>query len=83
MNEIKTRSTPSTAGPAALASKFYIAVKELIIEWKDCQSEFVGYVHCDACFEAHDLTTLDAEPVWLITRREKNEDYVKLARFVK
>lgn len=71
---------PSTAGVRDLASKFYIAVKELIIEWKECQSEFVGYVHCDACFETTDL---DYEPVWLTTHSEKDEEYVKLARFVK
>ena len=63
-----------------LASKFYIAVKELIIEWEDSQSEFAGYIHCDACFEADNL---DVEPVWLTTHCETNEEYVKLAHFVK
>ena len=62
------------------ASKFYIALKELIIEWKDIQSELVGYVHCDACFETVDP---NREPVWITTPHDKNEDYVKLARFVK
>ena len=28
--------------------KFYIAVKELIIEWEDYQAEISGYVHCGA-----------------------------------
>ena len=28
--------------------KFYIAVKELIIEWEDYQAEIAGYVHCNA-----------------------------------
>ena len=29
--------------------KFYIAVKELIIEWEDYQAEIAGYVYCKAC----------------------------------
>ena len=28
--------------------KFYIAVKELIIEWEDYQAEIAGYIHCNA-----------------------------------
>ena len=28
--------------------KFYIAVKEVIIEWEDYQEEIAGYVHCEA-----------------------------------
>ena len=29
--------------------KFYVAVKELIIEWEDYQAEVAGYIHCEAC----------------------------------
>ena len=36
--------------------KFYIAVKELIIEWEDYQSEIAGYVYCKACGDLMDLS---------------------------
>lgn len=29
--------------------RFFIAVKELITEWQDYQTEVCGYIHCDAC----------------------------------
>ena len=29
--------------------KYYIAVKELIIEWQDYQAEVSGYIHCQSC----------------------------------
>ena len=32
-----------------VGTKYLIAVKELIIEWTDYQSEFSGCVHCEAC----------------------------------
>ena len=32
-----------------VGTKYRIAVKELIIEWTDYQSEFSGCIHCEAC----------------------------------
>ena len=34
--------------PEFFYRQFYIAVKELIIEWEDYQAEITGYVHCRA-----------------------------------
>ena len=70
--------------------KFYIAVKELIIEWEDYQAEIEGYVHCKACEDLIDQSE------WFnhcsensnsensdINRLENPNDSKQLLRFVK
>ena len=84
--------TKKPAGGAKIFSdwKFYIAVKELIIEWEDYQAEIAGYVHCKACedlidqsewfnhySENSDIENSDTK------RLENPNDSKQLLRFVK
>ena len=60
-----------------LKSKFYIAVKELIIEWQDYQRETAGYIYCRSCDDQI------AECSWLHHLIENEDDTKILLRFVK
>ena len=65
--------------------KFYIAVKELIIEWEDYQAEVAGYVYCQACEDPIDKSD------WFNHENENSDenkyenpnDSKQLLRFVK
>ena len=59
-----------------------LAVKELIIEWNDYQSEICGYIHCDAIDDA-----ISKNPRSYHTRvdedRKREQNTKELLRFVK
>ena len=59
--------------------KFFIAVKELIIEWKDYQAEVAAYVHCNACDDVMDQSQWFNRP----NKEENQNDSRQLIRFVK
>ena len=64
---------------------FYIAVKELIIEWEDYQTEVSGYVHCKSCLDLYEESDLfhhvKAESIGDGYKIENNAK--QLLRFVK
>ena len=60
------------------ALQWNVAVKELIIEWEDYQTEVSGYIYCSAC-EDH-----IEQSIWLRHAIKKGDNDVKqLLRFVK
>ena len=69
--------------------KFYIAVKELIIEWKDYQTEASGYVHCECCSDPIYESDWFKHPTGSINEISEDEEYKfennakQLLRFVK
>ena len=69
---------------AIFSWKFYIAVKELIIEWEDYQAEIAGYVHCEACEDLIDqsewFNNADRNSEY---KYENLNDAKQLLRFVK
>ena len=63
--------------------KFYIAVKELIIEWEDYQAEVAGYIHCEACEDLIDKSGLFNNERSGEKKYENPCDSKQLLRFVK
>ena len=65
--------------------KFYIAVKELIIEWEDYQAEVAGYIHCEACEDLIDKSGLFNNPIEKSDEKKYENpcDSKQLLRFVK
>ena len=55
------------AGPHPIGfpgGQYYIAVKELVIEWEDYQNEYCGYVECLQC-EWEVLKNMNSEGKWV------------------
>ena len=65
--------------------KFYIAVKELIIEWQDYQAEVAGYVHCEAREDLVDQSEWfnHANENSVESEYQSSNDSKQLLRFVK
>ena len=73
--DITTANNPmgsSLSNPSSLDTfsgwRFFIAVRELIIEWDDYQREVSGYIHCKGCAD------LVEESRWLIHSKENSDD---------
>ena len=64
---------------------FFIAVKELIIEWEDYQREVSGYVYCEACLDHIDASTWfnHANENSVDDRHKPGSTSKQLLRFVK
>ena len=63
--------------------KFYIAVKELIIEWTDYQAEIAGYVHCEAREDLVDESEWFNRADGNENKYQSSNDCKQLLRFVK
>ena len=67
--------------------KFYIAVKELIIEWQDYQTEVFGYIYCPSCYdqiaECKWLNHANKSDGFPTIKIDNDNDAKQLIRFVK
>ena len=77
--------TKTLVSKAIFSWKFYIAVKELIIEWEDYQAEIAGYVYCKACEDLIDQSEWfnHADENFDGQKFENPNDSKQLLRFVK
>ena len=64
-------------------SAYQIAVRELIIEWDDYQTEFSGYIYCYSCEDQIDRSTWLDHPLKRDAIAQYETESKQLLRFVK